>query len=64
MQFWCNTGYSANQTTYAPTYSNITQEQAALFKTNKTENCGVIRTYNCPFDIDFTNDGNFDNSDL
>lgn len=64
LQFWCGAGYNANQTTYGPTYSSITQEQAALFKTNTTENCGIIRTYNCPYDIDFTNDGNFDNSNL
>ncbi len=64
LQFWCNAGYSANQTIYAPTYSSITEEQAALFKTNTATNCGIIRTYNCPYDIDFTDDGNTDNSDI
>ena len=64
LQFWCGAGYSANQKTYKPTYSDITKEQAELFKTNTTENCGVIRTYNCPYDIDFTDDNNFDNSDI
>lgn len=64
LQFWCGAGYNAKQNIYKPTYSSITKEQAALFKTNTTENCGVIRTYNCPYDIDFTDDKNFDNSDL
>ena len=64
LQFWCGAGYDANQKTYKPTYSSITAEQAALFKTNTTENCGIIRTYNCPYDIDFTDDANFDNSDI
>lgn len=64
LQFWCNTGYDANQTIYPPTRSSITKEQADLFKTNTTENCGIIRTYNCPYDIDFTDDNNFDNSFL
>lgn len=64
LQFWCGAGYSAGQTIYKPTYSRITEEQAALFRTNKTENCGVIRTYNCPYDIDFTDDGNLDNSNI
>lgn len=64
LQFWCNAGYGANQTVYLPTTSSITKEQADLFKTNKVENCGIIRTYNCPYDIDFTDDKNFDNSNL
>jgi polygalacturonase len=64
LQFWCEAGYDANQTIYKPTYSSITAEQANLFKTNTTENCGVIRTYNCPYNVDFTSDGNFDNSDI
>ena len=64
LQFWCGAGYSANQTIYKPTYSSITKAQADLFKTNTTENCGIIRTYNCPYDIDFTDDRNFDNSDI
>lgn len=64
LQFWCGAGYSANQKIYKPTYSSLTAEQARLFKTNTTENCGIIRTYNCSYDIDFTNDGNFDNSDI
>lgn len=64
LQFWCGAGYSANQTVYKPTTSSITKAQADLFKTNTTENCGIIRTYNCPYDIDFTDDKNFDNSNL
>lgn len=64
LQFWCNTGYGANQTVYMPTTSSITKEQADLFKTNKAEKCGIIRTYRCPYDIDFTDDKNFDNSNL
>lgn len=62
LQFWYGAGYNANQKIYKPTYSSITKAQADLFKTNTTENCGIIRTYNCPYDIDFTDDKNFDNS--
>ncbi len=64
LQFWCNAGYDANQTIYEATYSKITEEQAALFKTNTAENCGFIKTYGCPYDIDFTSDETDDDSDF
>lgn len=64
LQFWCNAGYATAKQIYPATYSEITEEQASLFKTNTTNNCGVIRTYNCSYDIDFTNDHNIDNSNL
>lgn len=64
LQFWCNAGYATAKKTYPATYSEITEEQADLFRTNNTSNCGVIRTYNCNYNIDFTNDNNIDNSNL
>lgn len=64
LQFWCNAGYDANQQTYNPTYSSITSEQAELFKTNTTKNCGRIQAYNCPYNIDFTDDANYSNNNI
>ena len=55
LEFWCNKGYSANQTIYAATTSDITKEQAALFLTNTATNCGSMHIWDCPYDVDFTN---------
>ena len=54
LEFWCNRGYAANQSIYAATTSEITEEEAALFLTNEAKDCGSIHTLDCPYDVDFT----------
>ena len=55
MQFWWLKGYSANQTRYAAVTSDLTEDEAALFMTNKAVNCGSILVRGPgESDVDFT----------
>lgn len=63
LEFWCNRGYSANQTIYAATTSKISQKEAKLFLTNTAKNCGNIHTLDCPYSVDFTDTSNINNED-
>ena len=54
MQFWCNKGYSAGQDIYPPVTSELTQDEAALFRTNQAVECGSCKIYDCPYDVDFS----------
>lgn len=56
LEFWCNRGYAANQTIYPATTSEITEEEAVRFLTNEAEDCGDMRTLDCPYEVDFTGD--------
>ena len=55
LEFWCDKGYDAKQTIYDATYSEITEEQAAvMLTTNTAVNCGYCKIYNSPYYVDFT----------
>lgn len=54
MEFWWDKGYAANQKIYEATVSEITREQAALFLTNKAENCGFCTIYAPKYWVDFS----------
>ncbi len=56
LEFWCDKGYDANQTLYDPVFSELTEEEAQMFLTNKAVNCTGCLIYECPWNVDFTQD--------
>ena len=54
LEFWCDKGYSANQTLYDPVFSELTEDEAEKFLTNTAKGCTGCLIYKCPYDVDFT----------